>query len=544
MKVRQMSSSSISTDISAVETIEHDAAAHLFGQQVEGIKTSGKSKNNSKADSVEVQPKGQLVKVLPKNKNTSRWWTECFVECPVSGFPVNLLPYPPFKFRLNTDPQSHTLIDPLTVVLEILATWKFVACGRALTKSDVDALDLHMKQCKLGPWRIGEAFKFKSGSDDMLAWQDTCSRARRKLEQVRKIQMNRSWSQEVAGARARKTSVPADANGDYSDHDSTQTAPEQQQQSASDEQEAVSYSKEAPRCKSDFNADATAYYCQGGHLETLQEYETVPYLPEPQVCIPAFNGEAGYYNPLQYIPVLVATQDACVMQASPESLQACTGGFNAHGMWPIETMQVSTPWASIPGTSYTADYMADLTPSWCPALENSTDEPQSLEAIPESLVPAEWMHIQKVMMRNVPHSYSKEMLLEDISEAGFGGCFDSVDLPLKHGTTSHKGYAFISFRTAAYAWSFKCCFEGRTLRHGKSGKFLTIVPAHPKGQRSGRLDQSGPSDVQHSKVEGSNECEVVPYVSTERNYCAYCGKKLDQDFVFCPFCGERLPPPQ
>jgi hypothetical protein len=25
-------------------------------------------------------------------------------------------------------------------------------------------------------------------------------------------------------------------------------------------------------------------------------------------------------------------------------------------------------------------------------------------------------------------------------------------------------------------------------------------------------------------------------------YCVYCGKHLEQDFTFCPFCGQRLKP--
>jgi len=123
-----------------------------------------------------------------------RWWTQQSDECPISGFPVALLPYPPFKFRVNSDTAyTYVLIDPLYFVLDILASWRFEACGRALTVRDIAALDAHIRRCKLGRWRLGEAFElFASGKHDGTdSLEDVRSKARRKLEQIRKIQQNR-----------------------------------------------------------------------------------------------------------------------------------------------------------------------------------------------------------------------------------------------------------------------------------------------------------------------------------------------------------------
>eukprot|EP00930_Biecheleria_cincta_P054789 TRINITY_DN41195_c0_g1_i1.p1 TRINITY_DN41195_c0_g1~~TRINITY_DN41195_c0_g1_i1.p1 ORF type:complete len:668 (-),score=125.50 TRINITY_DN41195_c0_g1_i1:51-2054(-) len=131
---------------------------------------------------------------FPAGAKASRWWTQQPATCPISGFPINLLPYPPFKLRINAgSAHQYALIDPLYFTLEILSTWNFQAGGRTLTAQDISALDLHIRRCKLGPWRLGEAFEhFRAGSGEGHGeLEDLRAKAMAKLELIQKIQHNR-----------------------------------------------------------------------------------------------------------------------------------------------------------------------------------------------------------------------------------------------------------------------------------------------------------------------------------------------------------------
>merc|ERR1712093_213512 len=79
--------------------------------------------------------------------------------CPFSGFPINLLPYPPFKLRhRSSEPNPHSLVDGKYFALLLIASGKLSVNGRALETSEVDTLGKHMHRCKLGPHRPHVAF--------------------------------------------------------------------------------------------------------------------------------------------------------------------------------------------------------------------------------------------------------------------------------------------------------------------------------------------------------------------------------------------------
>lgn len=94
------------------------------------------------------------------NAQPSQWWRECPMEqiCALSGFPICLLPYPPFKFRQDPNrPEHFQLVDGKYLVLQAIASARFEACGRPLLRSDVNALDTYIRRCNLGPLRPGSA---------------------------------------------------------------------------------------------------------------------------------------------------------------------------------------------------------------------------------------------------------------------------------------------------------------------------------------------------------------------------------------------------
>ncbi|CAK0876588.1 unnamed protein product, partial [Prorocentrum cordatum] len=137
-----------------------------------------------------------------------RWWRDIAEVCPLSGFPVSMLPYPPYKLhaRAERSKDGVRLVDGPYLVLQVLATWDFAVIGQALTASDITSLDLYMKQCKLGPFRLGTALELqRDGAPAALReLQALRARARRRLESVQHIQRVRlgKWAGSPRGAAA------------------------------------------------------------------------------------------------------------------------------------------------------------------------------------------------------------------------------------------------------------------------------------------------------------------------------------------------------
>lgn len=133
-----------------------------------------------------------------------RWWTrpQMPLLCPLTRFPVCLLPYPPFKLRIDPKRSSpHRLVDGKFLALQIIVTGRFVACGRELQASDISALDDHIHRCKLGPHRPGRAASLaREALEAELIEQraraaeelECCvAAARAELGKLRRIQENR-----------------------------------------------------------------------------------------------------------------------------------------------------------------------------------------------------------------------------------------------------------------------------------------------------------------------------------------------------------------
>lgn len=139
----------------------------------------------------------------------SRWWTEVTEVCPLSGFPVALLPYPPFKLQapVKGAKDSSRLVDGPFLVLQVLSNWQFDVLGQPLTIADINALDTYMKRCKLGPFRLGRALELMSDNSPKAheELESLRQRARRRLEGLKHIQRVRlsrgeaQWSQGVGG---------------------------------------------------------------------------------------------------------------------------------------------------------------------------------------------------------------------------------------------------------------------------------------------------------------------------------------------------------
>jgi len=137
---------------------------------------------------------GQVISLQPGCSNTSeppiepnqdgqqgsrkgRWWTQLPDVCPITHFPVSMLPYPPHKLPMGQ--KRYVLVDGFFLALQVLETWNFeVLRGRVLVNEDLRELDNYMKRCKLGSFRLCHAASLKA--------RGNCVEAQLELKAVRK----------------------------------------------------------------------------------------------------------------------------------------------------------------------------------------------------------------------------------------------------------------------------------------------------------------------------------------------------------------------
>jgi hypothetical protein len=140
----------------------------------------------------------------------ARWWVhpEQTSMCPLTQFPVSLLPYPPFKFAQDLDTSnSHWLVDGKSLALMYIeSNGTLAVCGRALQPSDIIALDGYIQRCSLGAFRPSrlavlqrDVAASKDGTERVKAMTELESfraSARRELKKIRRIQGNRCRSEQ------------------------------------------------------------------------------------------------------------------------------------------------------------------------------------------------------------------------------------------------------------------------------------------------------------------------------------------------------------
>lgn len=132
-----------------------------------------------------------------------RWWTRPTspLLCPLSGFPTCLLPYPPFKLRVDAAKSTpHRLVDGKFLAMTCIVTGRYSACGRELESSDISALDDYIHRCKLGPYRPSRGISLaQQAAHGTPEERETAAQelekfaeaARNELGKVRRIQENR-----------------------------------------------------------------------------------------------------------------------------------------------------------------------------------------------------------------------------------------------------------------------------------------------------------------------------------------------------------------
>ncbi|CAJ1335381.1 unnamed protein product [Effrenium voratum] len=93
-----------------------------------------------------------------EHSGSQKWWGELSDNCAISGFPIAHLPYPPFKLQMGKG-KGHKFVDGQFLMLQILSSFNFESLGRPLTQAEVQALDQHIKKCKLSPLRVSRGLE-------------------------------------------------------------------------------------------------------------------------------------------------------------------------------------------------------------------------------------------------------------------------------------------------------------------------------------------------------------------------------------------------
>jgi len=150
------------------------------------------------------------------------WWKDLDSEerCVLTGFPLSLLPYPPFRFRV--DPQNAEnckAVDAKYLVLKLISSGDFTACGRNLVESDVAALDLHMRRCNLGQFRLSRFLRLQKNVAEARSAEERIEaqkillgeqeNARKKFRKLQHIQSRRLKDLKIA----KKTVKPSQNYG-------------------------------------------------------------------------------------------------------------------------------------------------------------------------------------------------------------------------------------------------------------------------------------------------------------------------------------------
>lgn len=105
-----------------------------------------------------------------------------------------------------------------------------------------------------------------------------------------------------------------------------------------------------------------------------------------------------------------------------------------------------------------------------------------------------------VMLRNLPQSYTRDLLLETLDTHGFCGKYDFVYMPVAFGLHYAFGYALINLVTYADAVAFKSFFEGFSQWLVESPKVAEVEWSKSQQGKDQLVERYRDSPVMHEDV--------------------------------------------
>jgi len=105
-----------------------------------------------------------------------------------------------------------------------------------------------------------------------------------------------------------------------------------------------------------------------------------------------------------------------------------------------------------------------------------------------------------VMIRNLPNTYSRDMLLELLDDEGFAGRYDFVYLPIDFTSSINLGYAFIDLVSPADAHTFMDHFTGFSKWSVGSDKVCVVSWSSPHQGLEQHVERYRSSPVMHPNI--------------------------------------------
>jgi len=119
-----------------------------------------------------------------------------------------------------------------------------------------------------------------------------------------------------------------------------------------------------------------------------------------------------------------------------------------------------------------------------------------------------------VMMRNIPNTLTREMLLDIINTEGFVGCYDFVYLPMDFKSMAALGYSFINFLDSEDAERFKIHFSGFSNWGHESDKVCEMTWSTAIQGQDANIERYRNSPVMHHSM--PEECKPLVFKDGER----------------------------
>jgi len=119
-------------------------------------------------------------------------------------------------------------------------------------------------------------------------------------------------------------------------------------------------------------------------------------------------------------------------------------------------------------------------------------------------------HRTTLLLRNVPTSYSRALLMETLNGAGFRGKYDFVYFPINFSTKAGLGYAFVDLSDAAYVAEFWAALDGFSQWQQPSDKVCQVVWSGQHQGLQATVEKYRNSAVMHASIpEEHKPCVLV-----------------------------------
>jgi hypothetical protein len=105
-----------------------------------------------------------------------------------------------------------------------------------------------------------------------------------------------------------------------------------------------------------------------------------------------------------------------------------------------------------------------------------------------------------LMLRNIPNSYSRDMLVELLDTEGFSGHYDLVNVPVDFSRLAGLGYSFVNFTSNEAAEKARQTFQGFAGWKNASRKVCEVSWSGPLQGLSAHIEHYRDSPVMHESV--------------------------------------------